>query len=87
MRPMKLTDATRSMAAPADWDEAAGECETLDIHDADDGHGNPVMVSAWQLDPGELEKLAAGAPLYLRIYGTSHPVVSLFAGEPTQKAS
>jgi hypothetical protein len=84
MKPRPLTDATRSMKAPADWDEASGTCETLDIHDADDGHGNPIMISAWQLEEGELEKLAAGAPLYLRIYGRGHPVVALYTGEPTE---
>jgi hypothetical protein len=80
---MSLTDKTRSLTKPKDWEEAQGECLTLDIHDTDDGQGNPVMISAWQLEPGELEKLAGGAPLYLRIYGTSHPVVSLTIGEPT----
>jgi hypothetical protein len=84
---MKLTDATRSMGKPADWDDSVGECQSLDIHDADDGNGNPVMISAWQLEEGELEKLAAGAPLYLRVYGTAHPVVALYPGEPTDSAN
>jgi hypothetical protein len=69
------------MTAPEDWDPARGECLTLDIHDGKDELGNPVMVSAWQFQPGELERLAKGAPLFLRICGTSHPVVALFAGE------
>lgn len=82
MLPMALTDKTRSMKAPEDWDPARGECLTLDIHDAKDELGNPVMVSAWQFEPGELEKLAKGAPLFLRICGNVHPVVAIFAGEP-----
>jgi hypothetical protein len=41
-----------------------------------------MMTSAWQFEEGELEKLTAGAPLYLRIYGNQHPVVALFAGNP-----
>lgn len=87
MLPIPLTDKTRSMAKPADWDESKGECLTLDIHDAVDEQGSPFMLSAWTLQPGELEKLAAGAPLWLRIYGTGHPVVSLFVGDPTMKAT
>jgi hypothetical protein len=83
MIPVPLTDKTRSMTAPADWDESRGKCLTLDIHDGKDDTGAAVMVSAWTFEPGELEKLAAGAPLYLRIYGTNHPVVSLHAGDPT----
>jgi hypothetical protein len=57
----------------------------LDVHDTTDDPGNPVMITAWTFEAGELERLAAGAPLYLKIYGTAHPVVSLFAGEPTLK--
>jgi hypothetical protein len=84
MLPMALTDATRQMKPPSDWQkETQGECLTLDIHDHDDGNGNNMMISAWQLQEGELEKLAKGAPIFLRIYGTNHPVVSLFAGDPT----
>jgi len=82
MIPMKLTDATRSMTKPENWDPARGECLTLDIHDAKDETGAPIMVSAWQLEDGELKKLRDGAPLYLRIYGTQHPVVALFVGNP-----
>lgn len=83
MRPMPLADATRQMVAPSDWDEKNGKCETLDIHDAEID-GSPVMISAWRLDEGELEKLAAGAPVYLRIWGTGHPVVSIYTGDPTE---
>ena len=84
MLPMQLTDKTRSMTAPANWDEEKlGECMSLDIHDGVDELGQNVMISAWQFEPGELEKLAQGAPLFLRIYGQNHPVVSIFAGEPT----
>lgn len=87
MIPLRLTDATRSMKEPANWDEKQhGKCMTLDIHDGEiDGH--PVMVSAWELEPGELTRLAAGAPIYLRIWGVNHPVVSVFAGEPEHRAS
>jgi hypothetical protein len=85
--PRKLTDATRSMGKPSDWDDSLGECQSLDIHDTVDEKDNPIMISAWALEEGELEKLAAGAPLFLRIYGTGHPVVALYAGDPEKKAN
>jgi hypothetical protein len=71
------------MGAPSDWDSKTnGPCQTLDICDTMDEAGNPIMISAWRPDEAELARLAAGAPLYLRIYGTGHPVVALYAGEP-----
>lgn len=54
----------------------------------DDGAGGtyPAMVSAWEPDPEEMKRLAAGAKVYLRIVGTDlcpngHPPVMLAVGE------
>lgn len=39
------------------------------------GDATPVMVSAWEPTPEELERLNAGAPVHLRVLGTAHPPV------------
>lgn len=73
---------TRLIGAPANWDpEKDGPCGALSVHDRPDGRGHNEMVSAWVLEEGDLEKLQAGAPIYLSILGNIHPVVSVFVGD------
>ena len=85
MNPLPLSDKTRSMKPPGNWDEEQhGECGTLDIHDAVED-GLPVMVSAWLPTPEEILAIMGGAPVYLKIHGTAHPVVALFAGDAPPK--
>jgi hypothetical protein len=38
------------------------------------------MVTAWSPTPDELERINAGAPIYLRIIGNRHPPVMLEVG-------
>lgn len=40
----------------------------------------PIMVTAWLPTPEELERIAAGQPVYLTIMGTRHPPVILTGG-------
>ena len=78
MIPGRIANATRVLGAPEGWDpEKDGDCGGLAIADVDG-----VMISAWMPLPDELEKLAAGAPIYLQVVGTGHPPVMLFVGEP-----
>lgn len=44
----------------------------------------PCMVSAWSPTPDELERLNAGARVYLKVLGTVHPPVLLEVGEPPE---
>lgn len=39
------------------------------------------MLTAWEPTPDELERLAKGAKVYLRVIGRSHPPVMLSVGE------
>lgn len=48
--------------------------DVADLHVVRDGNG---FVSAWFPTPAELEALNKGAPVYLFIYGQSHPPVML----------
>lgn len=47
-----------------------------------DGPTTPVMVTAWEPTPDELERLNKGASVHLCILGTQHPPVILEVGEP-----
>lgn len=40
----------------------------------------PSMVSAWFPTPREIEALAAGAPIHVRILGTAHPPIIVEVG-------
>lgn len=45
------------------------------------GHGTPVMVTAWHPTPKELDALVAGAPVHVKILGTAHPPIMVEVGE------
>lgn len=78
---------TRAIGAPAGWDtEKDGVCGVLSVHDRANEHGKPEMVSAWELEEGDLAKLQAGAPIYLSVLGQVHPVVCVYVGEPPAHA-
>lgn len=51
------------------------------IHDTVNGPQTPAMETAWLPTPDELARLAAGAPVILRILGTVHPPVMIDVGE------
>lgn len=77
MDSLPLTDATRRLGAPKSWDHASdGLCHTLEICDRDGW-----MISAWRPTAKEIERIAAGAPIFLHIQGVAHPVVGLTVGE------
>lgn len=81
MHPGRIADATRSLGAPESWNrETNGPCGSLAIRDGVQ-RGLPHMESAWFPTPEELAALVAGAPVILRIVGTSHPPVMLYAGD------
>ncbi|NEU14701.1 hypothetical protein G3T14_21720 [Methylobacterium sp. BTF04] len=79
----RVQGATRNLGAPAGWDPATdGHCGGLPIRDEPHSPGINQMVSAWLPMPDELERLAAGAPIYLVVLGVTHPPVALTIGNP-----
>ena len=86
MRPVKIEGENHSFGKPRDWDPAVhGECATLSVRLDQDERG-PHMTSKWELEPADLEALMKGGSIYLRIYGTAHPVVSVYvAGQLTEQ--
>lgn len=52
------------------------------MNDSVTGPQTPVMVTAWEPTPDELAVLNAGGTIYLRIVGTGHPPVMMWAEPP-----
>lgn len=72
MIPLRITDATHHLTAPAGWDEKTqGQCSRLHIRVTPDG----VCESAWEPTPDELLALNAGGSVVLRILGGQPPVM------------
>ena len=79
----RILGATRNLGAPSDWDKGrSGPCVGLPIRDEQFRPGQNRMISAWHPTPKELQLIAAGAPIYLYIYGTAHPPVWVGVGMP-----
>ena len=77
MKSIPIIGHTRRLGAPVDWNhETDGICHTLEIIDRDGD-----MISAWQPTDAERTRIAAGAPIYLLIQGTMHPVVAMSVGD------
>ena len=45
------------------------------------GEGTPAMVTAWELTPDEIARVALGAPVHLRVLGAVHPPVMIYVGK------
>lgn len=45
------------------------------------GPKTPGMETAWLPTPDEIAAIVAGAPIILRVLGTSHPPVMIYVGE------
>jgi len=65
-----------------------GLCDALELLPVQDmvahftvpGPDTPVMVTAWQPNPGELIALNAGASIHVELLGISHPPIMLKVG-------
>ncbi len=45
------------------------------------GPNTPSMVTAWEPTPEEIKHISNGGTIYLRLLGTAHPPVMLWAEE------
>lgn len=81
MIPGRIPGATRYLGAPDGWvPDATGDCAHLAIRDMPINGDVPSMHSVWEPTPDELERLKAGAKVYLIIVGAVHPPVALSVG-------
>lgn len=77
----RIPGATRWLGAPLGWKpEEHGDCGHLAIRDMPVNGGVPAMHSVWEPTPDELERLKAGAQIYLCIIGSTHPPVAMSVG-------
>lgn len=77
-----IEDYDRILGAPPGWKpESNGEIIGLPVRFERNGEC-PAMVSAWEPTPEEQLAIAAGAKIYLRVLGVSHPPVMIFTGPP-----
>lgn len=85
----RIQGATRVLGKPIDWDQEHPDtsCGSLPILDVGPEHGGPFMVSAWFPSPEEVERLRAGQPIYLSVYGSVHPPVALWVPEISNQES
>lgn len=79
MFPKSIAKFTRDLAPPTGIGEIP--CVRLPIRDVV-LEGIPYMISAWELEPNEIQTLTSGGTLYLWIQGISHPMVAVTTEEP-----
>jgi hypothetical protein len=85
--PGSIRNQTVGWRKPQGWDdELDGPCGTLSVrHEVETLSGLSTMTSLWELTDDDRLAIARGQPVMLRIYGTVHPVVSVYVGEPTER--
>jgi len=76
---VKLSNQTREIGKPADWDETLdGPCITISVCDFTDiQSGANFMKTLWRPSPEELAVLNNGGVISLEICGDRHPVIGL----------
>jgi len=72
MRPGVIRDTNFTYRAP----DGMQDCQDLHVHVFDDGDVR-IITSAWIPTPDEVERIKAGQPIWLHVYGSGHPVVSM----------
>lgn len=82
MKPLRIDGETRELALDQPEFEPLTIRDEPVVVDVPDGPQTiNGMTSAWQPTPDELERLKAGAPVYLQILGVRWPPVNLWVGE------
>jgi hypothetical protein len=75
MKPSDFAESTTVFRAPAGMTEE--ECGSLAVHDTGE-----APISRWEPTPEERQAIAAGAPIWLWVFGRGHPPVSLATESP-----
>jgi hypothetical protein len=75
MNPVDFPQANRTFTKPTSMTDE--ECAPLRVHDT-----GGELVSCWQPTEEERAAIAAGAPVWLRIFGRGHPPVVLEVAPP-----
>lgn len=75
MKPIQHTSNNDVLGAPKGVPRE--ECSALPITRVQYTNGVPAIVSYWQPTPEQLQLLAAGKPLWLSVWGSTMPPVSI----------
>ncbi len=75
---LRIKDATRVIGKSQGYLGLA--VRDLMTNDTVNGPDTPAMETAWEPTPDELQRIAVGAPIILRILGTMHPPVMVEVG-------
>lgn len=81
MIPIEFDEQTNKFTEPKDW-KGNVPVMSLPVHEGKTIEGQNVLVSVWQPEPEDLERIKNGEPIYLQIFGKSQPVVSIYTGSP-----
>lgn len=57
------------------------------INCAVNGNATPAMVTAWEPTPDEIRAIINGGTIYLRVLGSQHPPVMIWAEPPAPEAT
>jgi hypothetical protein len=76
MHPVKFDNANTDLVKPEDMDD--DQCLSLPAEQGIDDQGFPYFLTAWQPNREDIEALKNGRPLFIKIFGNSHPPIGLF---------
>lgn len=84
MTPLRINGETRRLAANQPEYHPLSIRDEAVVLELEGGRKVEVngMVAAFEPTPAELDALNRGAPLAVRILGTSWPPIAVFVGEP-----
>jgi len=80
MLPIDFKEANFTFAKPEGWTDE--QCSDLRVWKGNDTEGMPLIISAWKPSKEDLEALNNGQPLFLSVYGSGMPPVSIFTENP-----
>lgn len=83
MKPTDFPQANFTWNRPYDMTDE--ECEPLRAYRAQSGPDGAYSVSRWMPSEEERAAIAAGGPVWLYVFGTGHPPVSVTARSPFPK--
>jgi hypothetical protein len=80
MQPISFPEANANLAKPSSMTD--DQCGSLPVYQGVDHEGLPIFISCFKLDEKEMLKILETGKVWLRIYGQSHPPVSLDVSNP-----
>ena len=77
MKPVPFPQSNAVLKAP----EGLKDCQDLYVHKTQ-SEGNPVIISCWELEEGDLEKIQKSGKVFFWAWGYNQPPVAISADNP-----